>query len=131
MGTIAKQTLRGSVLSYAGIGFGFLTAGLLFPKFLTKEEVGVLYLLIKYALLFSFFANLGFNTITLKLFSFYRNPLNNHNNLFNLKILVNLVGFSLFCIAYYFFKPYLIERYIEQSKLLMDQLYLLIHFVAK
>ena len=130
MGTIAKQTLRGSVLSYAGIAFGFLTAGLLFPKFLTKEEVGVLYLLIKYALLFSFFANLGFNTITLKLFSFYRNPENNHNNFFNLKILVNLVGFFLFCIAYYCFKPYLIERNIEQSKLLVDYLYLLIPFVA-
>ena len=130
MGTIAKQTLRGSVLSYAGIGFGFLTAGLLFPKFLTKEEVGVLYLLIKYALLFSFFANLGFNTITLKLFSFYRNHKNNHNNFFNLKILVNIVGFTLFCIAYYFFKPYLIERNIAQSKLLVEYLYLLIPFVA-
>ncbi len=130
MGTIAKQTLRGSVLSYAGIGFGFLTAGLLFPKFLTKEEIGVLYLLIKYALLFSFFANLGFNTITLKLFSFYRDPEKNHNGFFSLKLLVNLVGFLLFCVLFYFLKPLLIERNLEQSKMLVDYLYLLSPLVA-
>lgn len=130
MGIIAKQTLRGSALTYAGIGIGFLTAGILFPKFLSKEEIGVLYLLLKYALLFSFFANLGFNAVTLKLFPFYRNPDNNHNNFFSLKIFVNLIGFSLFCCAYYFFKPYLIERNVEQSKLFVDYLYLLVPFVA-
>lgn len=130
MGIIAKQTLRGSALIYAGIGIGFLTAGILFPKFLSKEEIGVLYLLLKYALLFSFFANLGFNTITLKLFPFYRNPENNHNHFLSLKILVNLTGFTLFCIAYYFFKPYLIARNIEQSKLFVDFLYLLVPIVA-
>lgn len=130
MGIIAKQTLRGSALTYAGIGLGFLTAGILFPKFLSKEEIGVLYLLLKYALLFSFFANLGFNTITLKLFSFYRDPEKNHSNFFSLKIIVNLIGFALFCGAYFIFKPYLIERNLEQSKLFVEYLYLLVPFVA-
>ena len=130
MGIIAKQTIRGSALTYAGIGIGFLTAGILLPKFLSKEEIGVLNLLLRSALLFSFFANLGFNTITLKLFPFYRNPKNSHNNFFSLKILVNLIGFSLFCTIYYLFEPYVTERYAQQSKLLVDFLYLVVPFVA-
>lgn len=130
MGIIAKQTLRGSVLTYVGIGFGFLTAGYLFPNYLSKEEIGVLNLLLKLALFFSFFSNLGFNTITLKLFSFYRDRAKNHNGFFSLKIIVNVIGFALFCLCYYFIKPYIIEQNIEKSKILIDYLYLLIPLVA-
>jgi O-antigen/teichoic acid export membrane protein len=130
MGIIAKQTLRGSALTYAGIGFGFLTAGYLFPNFLSKEQVGVLNLLLKLALFFSFFSNLGFNTITLKLFPFYRDPENNHNGFFSLKILVNALGFALFCASYYFLEPIIIKQNLEKSKILIDYLYLLTPLVA-
>lgn len=129
MGIIAKQTLRGSALTYAGIGIGFLTAGILFPKFLSKEQVGVINLLLRYAVLFSFFSDLGFNAITLKLFPHFRNKEKGHHGFLSLKLLVNCIGFALFSIAFYFLQDEFILRNIEKSPLFVDYLFLLVPFV--
>lgn len=130
MGIIAKQTLRGSALTYIGIGIGFLTAGILFPKFLSKEQVGVINLLLRYAVLFSFFADLGFNAITLKMFPHFRDKEKGHNGFLPLKLIVNSIGFLLFCIAFQFLQEEFINRNIEKSPLFVHYLYLMLPFVG-
>lgn len=130
MGIIAKQTLKGSALTYAGIGIGFLTAGILFPKFLSKEQVGVINLLLRYAVLFSFFSDLGFNAITLKLFPHFRNKDKGHNGFLPLKLIINAGGFILFALLFYSFQNEFIARNIEKSPLFVEYLYLLVPYVG-
>lgn len=104
MGIIAKQTLRGSVFTYAGILLGFITTGLLFPKFLSESEIGALSLIIKYASLLTILANLGFNSVGIRLFPYFRDEENNHNGYLKLNLLVTAIGLFLCFIVYLLFR---------------------------
>lgn len=129
MGIIAKQTLKGSFLTYVGIGIGFLTAGLLLPWYYSEDQIGVINLLLRYALLFSFFANLGFNGVTFKMFPLFRNKDKHHFGFLSLKTLVNIGGFILFVGVFKVFESSFIERNIEQSPLFVEYINYLIPFV--
>ena len=92
MGIIAKQTLRGSVFIYMGIALGFVTTGLLFPRFLSVGEIGAINLILKYAAILSILANLGFTSVGAKLFPFFRDKTNGNNGYLKLNLLVSLLN---------------------------------------
>ncbi len=124
MGVIKRQSIKGTAYSYIGSVIGFITAGILFPKFLGTEQIGLLSLLASYATLFAVFANLGFNSVVIRLFPYFRDEKNQHNGFFFLTILVAICGFLLSLLLFYLLKPLIINDSIEQSPLFVDYLYL-------
>jgi O-antigen/teichoic acid export membrane protein len=126
MGIIIKQSIRGSIWSYLGILVGFVTTTYLYPRFLTTEIVGLFGLLSAYAALTGQLFLFGFQGVTSRLFPYFRDPQNKHNGFLFIASLVFIIGFSIFLIAYYSFKPLLIESNIEKSSLFANYVYLLI-----
>jgi len=124
VGVIKRQSIKGTAYSYIGSVIGFITAGILFPKFLGTEQIGLLSLLASYATLFAVFANLGFNSVVIRLFPYFRDEKNQHNGFFFLTILVAICGFLLSLLLFYLLKPLIINDSIEQSPLFVDYLYL-------
>jgi O-antigen/teichoic acid export membrane protein len=104
VGIIAKQTVKGSIYTYAGVFLGFIGTGILMPKFFTTEQVGLTTVLISVTLLFSQFATLGFASVNTRIFPYFRNNENGHNGLLLLGILVTLTGFIVSIILLYVFK---------------------------
>ena len=59
MGVIAKQSIRGTIVTYLGIAVGVVTTFFVLTRFLTTEEIGLARVLIDAAMLFIGLAQLG------------------------------------------------------------------------
>lgn len=123
MGIIQKQTIRGSIITYVGVIIGFLTTGVLLPNYISPEQIGVLNLLVAYSLGFATFATLGINSVSNRLFPYFRNPENKHNGYFFILFIVSIGGFFLSVIVFLLLKPLIIENSLEKSVLFIDYIH--------
>ncbi|WP_372650802.1 lipopolysaccharide biosynthesis protein [Draconibacterium sp.] len=126
MGIIIKQSIRGAIWSYLGVGVGFITTAYLYPNYLTPEIVGLFALLTAWSGLFAQFSSLGFHGVTARLFPRFRNNENGHNGYIFIAFIVMLIGFVLFLIAFLFLRPWLVESNLEKSALFADYVDLLV-----
>lgn len=104
MGTIRKQSIISTIYIYTGVLIGFISTGILMPRFLSESQNGIVKLLISYSLLFSQFASLGFQTATVRFFPYFKNKLKGHHGYFFLLMVVGIIGFTLFLVLYYLIK---------------------------
>ena len=125
MGVIKRQSIKGTIYSYIGTVIGFITSGLLFPKFLSTEKIGLLSLLSSYSSIFAVFASLGFNSVIIRLFPYFRDEKNRHHGFFFLIAAVTACGYILSIILFQLLIPVIIKDSIEQSTLFVDYLYLI------
>ncbi len=125
MGVIKRQSIKGTAYSYIGTVIGFITAGLLFPKFLSTEQIGLLSLLASYSTLFAVFASFGFTSVVIRLFPYFRDEKNQHHGFFLLTALVTAVGYLLSIFLFFLLKPLIIKDSIDQSPLFVNYLYLI------
>ncbi len=123
MGIIAKQTIKGSVYTYAGAIIGFVNAGLLMPKFLSVEQVGLINLLIALTLVFSQLGNLGFAGAITRLFPYFRDDKKKHNGILTLGILISSAGFIISYTVFVFVRKYLVISNYEVSSLLSENIF--------
>ncbi len=123
MGVIAKQSVLGSIYTYAGAAVGFVSTGLLMPAFFSEEQVGLVNLLIAISLMFSQIGGLGFVGVITLLFPYFRNVEKKHNGILTLGFMFSIVGFLVVLIAFYFLKPYLIQSNYEKSILLEENIF--------
>lgn len=124
MGVIKRQSIKGTIYSYIGTVIGFITTGLLFPRFLSTEKIGLLSLIASYSSLFSVFASLGFNSVIIRLFPYFRDEKKRHHGFFFITIAVTAFGYLLSIILFHLLKPVIIKDSIEQSQLFVNYLYL-------
>jgi len=108
LGIIKKQSISGTIYSYIGVVLGFITIGVLYPRIFNTEEVGLLRVLVSYAVLFSQFAGLGINTITVKLFPFFRDYDKKHHGYLGLALMVSTAGLILSIAIFLLFKSYIL-----------------------
>ena len=124
MGIIQRQSIKGTIYSYIGVIIGFVTTGLLFPKFLSPEEIGLLSLLVSYSSLFAIFGNLGFNSVIIRLFPYFRDDQGKHHGFFFITLIVMIAGFILAFALYKILQPLIIRDSMEQSRLFVDYIFL-------
>lgn len=117
MGIIQKQTIKGTLYAYIGVIIGFVTAGILFPRFLNPEEIGLLNLLVAFSAIFAQLASLGMNSVTTRYFSYFRNKEQNHFGYLFILILVTAIGFLISLLIFLVLKTSLVENNIEKSSL--------------
>jgi len=109
LGTIRKQSITSTIYIYTGVILGFVSTGILMPRFLTEAQNGIVKLLVSYSLLFAQFASLGFQTATIRFFPYFKNKDKGHHGYFFLLMIVGIVGFSIFLVLYYLIKRPIIE----------------------
>jgi O-antigen/teichoic acid export membrane protein len=126
MGIIIRQSIKGSIWSYLGVGLGFLTTGYLFPNYLTTDTIGLLGLLISWSILLAQFFSLGFNGITSRLFPYFRDKEKCHNGFLFIAFMVMITGFLMFLAVYFIFSPWLAENNADKSQMFSEYIYLLI-----
>ena len=129
MGIIKKQSISGTIYSYVGVVLGFITTGLLYPLIFSTEEVGLLRILVSYSLLFAQFAGLGINTVTVKLFPYFRDYERKHNGYLGLALLVSVVGLVLAISAFLLLKTSILDTGKSGSDLFTSYFYYIVPLI--
>ena len=119
MGVIQKQSIKGTAYSYIGVLLGFITSGLLFPRILSTEEIGLLRILVSYSIILAQFAVLGMNSVTIKHFPYFRDESKKHHGYLGILLLVVTAGSLLVVVFNFFFYDYIVQNAHEGSSLLV------------
>lgn len=129
MGIIQRQSIKGSIYSYIGAFLGFINLAILAPKIFTTDQIGLTQVLVSLATIFAQLGTLGFNSITSRLFPYFRSPKEGHNGFLFLQTIVGFTGFIVVLIVYFVLRDFLIDRNIEKSALFTDYIDLLIPLI--
>jgi len=129
LGIIRQQTIKGSVVSYIGAILGFINTGILFPRFLEADQIGLINWIGPMAAIVAQFSSLGFNNVTARLFPYFRNENRNHNGYLFILFWVGMAGFVLALISYFALHPFAVDAYQDKSPLYLDYLVYLIPLV--
>ncbi len=100
MGVIAKQSIRGTIVTYLGIAVGVVTTFFVLTRFLTAEEIGLTRVLIDTATLFIGLAQLGTNSSIIRFYPYFSEGKKDDHGFFFWAIVVPFIGFVLFTIIY-------------------------------
>ena len=129
MGIIQRQSIKGSIYSYIGAILGFINLAILAPKIFTTDQIGLTQVLVSLATIFAQLGTLGFNSVTSRLFPYFRSPKEGHNGFLFLQTIVGIAGFIIVLIVYFVLRDLLIDRNIEKSALFTDYIDLIIPLI--
>jgi O-antigen/teichoic acid export membrane protein len=87
MGIIARQAVRNTILTYVGIGLGFLNVVLLYPKVLDSAEFGLTRLLLSVCIITAQIAQLGAENTVVRYFPYFRDPARGNRGLLGMLLL--------------------------------------------
>ncbi|MBK8339047.1 MAG: hypothetical protein IPK99_03095 [Flavobacteriales bacterium] len=87
MGIIARQAALNTLLSYVGIGLGFVNVVLLYPKVLAADEFGLTRLMVSIATIAAQVAQLGAENTVIRYFPYFRDPERNDRGLLGMLLL--------------------------------------------
>ena len=124
MGVIAKQSIRGTIVTYLGIAVGIVTTFFVLTRFLTTEEIGLARVLIDAAVLFTGLAQLGTCNSIIRFYPYFRekNSDEDHGFFFWAHV-VPLVGFIIFALIYWACRVPLGAWFGDKSPLFVDFYY--------
>ena len=124
MGVIAKQSIRGTIVTYLGIAVGVVTTFFVLTRFLTTEEIGLARVLVDAATLFIGLAQLGTSTSVIRFYPYFREKDSEEDHgFFFWALVVPLIGFILFAIVYWVFSVPLGAWFGDKSPLFVEYYY--------
>lgn len=125
MGVIAKQSIRGTIVTYIGIAVGVVTTFFVLTRFLTTEEIGLARVLIDAAMLFIGLAQLGTNASIIRFYPYFKDK-NSDHGFFFWALVVPFVGFLLFSAIYWLCRVPLGNWFGDKSPLFVEYYYFVI-----
>ena len=131
MGIIARQSIRGTIVTYMGVFVGFLTTFFVLTRFLTAEEIGLARVLIDVATLLCGLMQLGTSSSIIRFFPYFKTQEedaedHSKNGFFFWTIVVPFVGFLIFCLLYWALHVPISNLFAEKSQLFVDYYYLVL-----
>ena len=142
MGVIARQSVRGTIWTYLGVGVGVVTTFFVLTRFLTAEEIGLARVLIDAATLFIGLAQLGTSSSIIRYFPYFsdrsaggegstqadssRQTSDPYHGFFFWTIVIPFAGFCIFACIYLACKVPIEAYFSEKSQLFVDYYYMVL-----
>ncbi len=123
MGIVAQKSLKTLITTYAGLVLGYINTLWLYPLLLTKEEVGLIRLLVSVAFLFATFASLGAMNIPNKFFPYFNDKGKKQNEFLFFLLTWGTIGLILFTIVFFSAKDLIYSIFASKAPLLNDYYY--------
>jgi O-antigen/teichoic acid export membrane protein len=120
LGVVKRQTISGTIFTYLGVVFGFVTTALIFPEYLSTEEIGLIGIFLSYSYILAQLATLGTGRITIVMFPYFKDKDKNHNGFFYLMIMISVAGLLITFAGFYFLQKWLVE-YSKSSSALFSE----------
>ncbi|GAB2952526.1 flippase [Hymenobacter coalescens] len=118
MGIVRRQGLRNTVISYFGLGLGFVNTALLMPRFLAADQVGLTRVLLSLATIYAQLSAFGFASVGIRFFPYFRNREAGHQGFLPLLLGLPLLGFAVVTAAYWLGQPLILRAYEHDAALL-------------
>ena len=126
MGTIRRQSIQSTLLFVLGIALAFLLRLVVFPKYLTTDELGLLTVMLDAANLFAAFIPLGAKRIIVRYLPYYENKTAGYENLISLIAGLTIIGLIAFLILFGIFYKDITLYYSERAPLLSGVVFLIV-----
>ena len=129
MGIIARQSIKGTIVTYLGVFVGFLTTFFVLTRFLTTEEIGLARVLIDTGTLFIGLAQLGTSSSIIRFFPYFNTPdraqgnRDSYNGFFFWTVVIPLFGFALLTFLYWLLHDSIAAVFSEKSALFVSYYY--------
>lgn len=123
MGVVVQQSIKGTVVNYAGMFIGFLTTFFVLTHFLTQEEIGLTRVLIDAATLLAGLAQLGTNGSAMRYYPYFKSDADKDHGFFFWTVFVPFVGFLIYGIVFLLAKEGICSAFSENSSLFVDYYY--------
>lgn len=127
MGVVIKQSIQSSIISYVGVGIGYVNVLWLYPYFLSTEQIGLFRLIQSSAYLLATFGQVGLGQSFTKFYPEFKHQ----KGLLGVTLLAGTLGFILLCLFSLFFEGSIIGYFSRKSPLFIEyfQLTLIITYL--
>ncbi len=126
MGQVRYNSVIITILSYVGVAIGYLNKIVLFPNFLSEEQVGLTSILLSLSVMYAQFSALGVPTAVMRFFPFFRTADKRHNGFFFWTALVTMTGFLVVTLLFLLFRGEVVDYFSRKAPLLAENYMLLI-----
>ncbi|SMD32580.1 Membrane protein involved in the export of O-antigen and teichoic acid [Reichenbachiella faecimaris] len=120
LGVVIKQSSISAFFTYLGAGIGFVNTIILFPLFLSTEQIGLLRVIPSSAFLIVSFSQLGIGSTLLKFAPEFNKKPEGLSQLITFCVWVVLAGFILACGILFIFEAQITAYFSTHSALLSD-----------
>ena len=118
MGIVQRQGLRNTVISYFGLGLGFVNTTLLLPRLLAPGQYGLTQILVSIATIYAQLSAFGFASVGIRFFPYFRDAERRHHGFLPLLLGVPLLGFVVMTALYFLGRPLVLNLYSHDAALL-------------
>lgn len=122
MGIVIRQSIKATLITYAGAALGALTVIWLFPLFLTPEQIGLTRLLLETSVILAFFAQLGVANAVVRYFPLFKDSSGHHQRIIPYAIIVPFIGFLIVTGIFCLLRPAIENYFAKQSPLFVSYL---------
>lgn len=115
MAGLARQALLNTVLTYVGIGLGFINVVLLYPKVLHSEQYGLIRLMVSLVTVVAQVAQLGAENTIVRFFPYFRDPQRKHRGFLSMLLLFGTATGLLSVLVLVTLQPWLTKIFSESE----------------
>ena len=116
MGIVARQSIKGTIATYIGVAVGIVTTFFIQTKALQPEQIGLIDILLQCSILFGGLAQLGTNSSAMRYYPFFKDEEHRDHGFFGWTLLVPLIGFTLFLLAFFLFKGSIVDFFTREGE---------------
>ena len=120
MGIVARQSIKGSIVSYFGVFIGFITSMLVVVPLVDPASYGLLGILCDAATLLGSLAMVGMSASGVKYFPYFKNPAKYHNGFFYYLLVIPLLGVAVFFSLAVILKAPIISYFSQNAAVFAD-----------
>ena len=122
MGIIIKQSAISTALTYAGVVIGYVNLLILFPAYMSPEEVGLARIVQDAAMIMVPFAQLGISQLIIRFFPEHRNK-TEYSEFVGLIFIFLAIAITLFSIVFFAFNDTIAGYFTAQSPEVINFIY--------
>ena len=115
MGIVARQSIKGTIATYVGVAVGIVTTFFIQTKALQPEQIGLIDVLLQCAILLSGLSQLGTNSSAMRYYPFFKDEEHRDHGFFGWTLLVPLIGFAFFLLAFFLFKDAIVAFFTKDT----------------
>ncbi len=120
MGVIVRQSVTNSLITYTGIGLGFILTIFLYPHILHPDEYGLTRVLISASFICSQFAHLGMHNVIMRYYPFFKRADSEDHGFLFWAVAIPVIGFLIFLVLFFLGEDLLIRFYEDRSVLFVE-----------
>jgi O-antigen/teichoic acid export membrane protein len=120
MGVVIRQSFLTTVLTYVGVVIGYVNVLILFPKFLSTEEIGLIRLIPSAAFLLLPLAQLGLAQCTVRYYPAFEKKKNGPGELLAFGFVGVTAGYAITLVLYQVFREPITAYFAKESGLVND-----------